>query len=163
MDIFSYQLKNYNTPSQILDNFREECKLKNQGILVKARDIYNAKRIIKQRALGGLTPTQALLKMLISGKTKNTKKQVFKARKNTQGQLTYLFFANRRAFKLLRKNHEVLIADCIYKTNKFKLPLYTVQGITVIKSTFIASYSFILSEKDRDYIQVIIQPRLLYN
>ena len=85
MDTISYQLKNYNTPSQILDNFREESELKNQGILVKARNIYNVKRTIKRRALGGLTPTQALLKILISGKTKNTKKQVFKARKNTQG------------------------------------------------------------------------------
>ena len=74
MDTISYQSKNHNTPSQILDNFREESELKNQGILVKARDIYNAKRTIKRRALGGLTPTQALLKMLIGGKTKNAKK-----------------------------------------------------------------------------------------
>ena len=29
IDIISHQLKNYNTPSQILDNFREESKLKN--------------------------------------------------------------------------------------------------------------------------------------
>ena len=57
----------------------------------------------------------------------------------------------------------MLIVDCTYKTNKFKLPLYTVQGITIIKSTFIASYSFILSEKDRDYAWVMIQQKLLYN
>ena len=64
---------------------------------------------------------------------------------------------------MLRKNYEVLIVDYIYKTNKFKLPLNTVQGITVIKSNFIASYSFILSEKDRDYAWVIMQQKLLYN
>ena len=64
---------------------------------------------------------------------------------------------------MLRKNYKVLIVDCIYKTNKFKLPLCTVQGITAMKSTFIASYPFILSEKDRDYAWVMMQQKLLHN
>lgn len=145
-----------------MSGFREAAEKDKRRCLIKKRDIYNAKRTIKRRALRGLTPTQALLKMLIGAKVKNAKKWVFEARKNRLGQLTHLFFANRRTFKLLRKNHEALVIDCTYKTNKFKLPLCAILGHTPIKTTSIVAYAFILQEKEEDYAWVLMQIKLLY-
>lgn len=161
MEIIRQRTQQTSTPGQILDSFRDEAENKDKRLLVKARDIYNAKRTIKRRALGGFTPMQALLKMLL-GK-KNAKKWVFEARKNCYGQLTHLFFANRKVFKLLRKNYEALVVDCTYKTNKFKLPLCTILGHTPMKTMFIVAYAFILHEKEQDYSWVLLQVKLLYN
>ena len=41
--------------------------------------------------------------------------------------------------------------DCIYKTNRYYMPLLNIVGYTQLNSTFTASGCFMVGEKEEDY------------
>ncbi len=47
----------------------------------------------------------------------------FSFRKDRLNQITHLFFFKESSQKILKVNYEVLIMNCIYKTNKYKMLL----------------------------------------
>jgi len=55
----------------------------------------------------------------------------------------------------LSKNFEVLVMDCTYKTNKYKMPLLTIVGQTSIGTTFHVGFAFLESERPEDYAWVL--------
>lgn len=48
-------------------------------------------------------------------------------------------------------NLEVLIMDCTYKSNKYRLPLLNVVGTTCLNSTFYAAFGFLLQDRKEDF------------
>ena len=52
--------------------------------------------------------------------------------------------------------------DCTYKTNKFRLPLLVIQGVTPTHSSFIVGFAFILKETEEDYTWAMQQIKKLY-
>jgi len=53
--------------------------------------------------------------------------------------------------------------DCTYRTNRFKLPLLRILGITALKTTYYVGFCFMAKEEREDYIWVLQNLRALYN
>ena len=51
-------------------------------------------------------------------------------------QLSHLFFSYIKSLQLLALNPEVLIMDCIYKTNHFNILLLNIIGIMSLSTNF---------------------------
>lgn len=99
--------------------------------------------------LAGRTPIQALLEEL---KEENF---IWKVETDTGNHITYLLFAGRKAVSLFKAYPEVLLLYCTYKTNKFKMPLLNVVGLTGLDTTFYIAFAFLKGEQEQDYIWVL--------
>jgi hypothetical protein len=62
-----------------------------------------------------------------------------------------IFFATPASIELLRDYPEVILMDCIYKTNHFGMPLLVVVGVTPLLTTFYAAIVFLRGEKEEEY------------
>jgi hypothetical protein len=110
-----------------------------------SKTVYNARDQVRRENLDGRTPIQALFDELKDGDFEYDYKQ------NQDGQLTHLFFAHPTSILLTRKYSSVLLMDCTYKTNKFRMPLLNVVGLTCFNTTFFACFIFLKNEKKEDY------------
>jgi hypothetical protein len=50
--------------------------------------------------------------------------------KDNENRVTRLFFAYPKLIELLKQNPNILLLDCIYKTNRFNMPLLNICGVT---------------------------------
>ena len=62
-----------------------------------------------------------------------------------------LFFINKQMIEVLCKNFEVLIMNCTYKTNKYKMFLLTIIKHIVIDFTFIINFVFLIKKTANYY------------
>lgn len=118
---------------------------------VIARDVYNARVQIRTEALAGQTPLQALVGHL------EAEQFVWNVNTTPQGHLTHLFFASHQALRLFESYPEVLLLDCTYKTNRFKMPLLNIVGFTALNTTFYLSFVFLKGEQEDDYVWALQQ------
>ena len=65
--------------------------------------------------------------------------------------LTHLFFAHSKFIEILKKNHNVMLLDCMYKTNKFKLSMLNIVFVTSCHTMINLGFCFLNSEKEGDY------------
>lgn len=63
---------------------------------------------------------------------------------------------------ILKANHDILVMDCTYKTNKYKMPLLIISGQTALNTTFYVGFAFMSREKIYDYVWVLTQLKTLY-
>jgi hypothetical protein len=112
-------------------------------------DIYNIRKEDKKRALGGHTPAQALVKELEISEYQHQLKT------DTSGHITHLFFAHPQAVLQLKAYPDVLLMDCTYKTNRFKMPLMVIVGSTNLNTTFHVAYCFLANEGEEDYLWAV--------
>ena len=70
--------------------------------------------------------------------------------------VTDLFFANKKAVQLLNQFYYLLIMDCTYKTNKYKMPLLEIIGCVPTRNFFIVGLAFLPDEK-KDSFQWALQ------
>lgn len=52
--------------------------------------------------------------------------------------------------------------DSTYKTNRYKLPLLIISGVTALNTSFYIAFGFILHETADDYIWVLEQLKAVY-
>ncbi len=64
--------------------------------------------------------------------------------------------------EILCKNSKVLIMDCTYKTNKYKMPLLTICEVIALGTTFIVDFVFIEKENKDYYDWVLYYLNQLY-
>lgn len=119
--------------------------------IFKQQDIWNVNAVFKAATMGSLTPTQALMKYL----TQSSLWYVDSKKKEYNDELQFLFFTPECMQKLLRLNMEVLIIDCTYKTNRYKMPLLIIIGVTALNTTFYVAFCFMKGESYSDYEWVI--------
>src|SRR5436190_14825550 len=67
------------------------------------------------------------------------------------GYITLLFFAHLESLILLKQYPEVLLMDCTYKTNRFRMPLLDILGCTGLNHTFFAAFVFLSGETEEHY------------
>ena len=108
------------------------------------------KKKLRRNRLGVYTPTQALLRAL----HRDHWYVKVKLRQRTK-ELEKLFFVRKGMMEVLCKNPEVLIMDCTYKTNKYKMPLLTICGVTSSGTTFIVGFAF-LHEEIKEYYDWVL-------
>lgn len=73
-----------------------------------------------------------------------------------------LFFAHSESIEFLVQFSEVLLMDCIYYTNRFKIPLFIVIGVTNLGIIFTLGLVFFASEEKEEYIWAFTQLKNLY-
>lgn len=117
------------------------------------KDIHNARQRIRAQDLAGRTATQALLDSL------NGREDVF-VRHDTdavEGHITRLFFATRTAIEMARYWRYVIVADCTYKTNVYRMPLLDFVGISGSNASFFVANAFLDGEREEDYAWALQQ------
>lgn len=75
--------------------------------------------------------------------------------KDEQGRINRLWFAKTSAQKILKLNYEVLLMDCTYKTNVYRMPLCILNGVTGLNTTFYVGFCFLTKEGCEDYVWVL--------
>jgi hypothetical protein len=76
----------------------------------------------------------------------------FEIQENEKGDpLIYFYIFYRFHERLFRANSEILIFDLTYRTNRYKMPLVNIVGITSCNKSFFVGSAFLPSEKVLDY------------
>ena len=128
-------------PKEITTALRKE----DSSTFVTARDVRNERTAIRAKHLGGRSPIETLLDDL------STSEWIFDVRKDSENHIECLFFAHKKQIELLRANPDILLMDCTYRTNKFKLPLLHILGCTNLGTFFSAGFCFLRNETQQDY------------
>ena len=145
-------------PSKILIN------LLKKDITIGLKDIYNERQANKKQLLSGLSSIQALLKALREYRGDDLElKYYFTYEEDDRNHVKYLFFAYLESLKYFQKNPNILLLDCTYKTNKFKMPFLYAVGVTNTGHNFKLAYCFLPGETEGDYNFAIRQIHLLYS
>ncbi len=141
-----YQSKTQATFAQILISMR----LEDENCILKSRDIYNVKQSIRRNTFESLTSIQFLLQNL---KRDNW---YYKCRTTFfSHEITHLFFVEKHIFELLKNNWEVLLMNCIYKINKYKLSLLVIVDHIFLSITFYVDFAFLTKETEKNYTWVL--------
>ena len=59
--------------------------------------------------------------------------------------------------------YEVILMDCTYKTNRYKMPLLIITGVTALNTTFYAAFCFMKGENYSDCTWVMQALKRLYD
>jgi hypothetical protein len=62
-----------------------------------------------------------------------------------------LFFAHPDAIQIYKKHPKVVLLDCTYKTNRFRMPLLNICAVTGNRKTIQVALCFLSGEKGPDY------------
>jgi MULE transposase domain len=111
----------------------------------KMQDIYNIRREIKAELLQERSPIEAILYQL------QTSDYEYNYQLDETGHIQLLFFAHPESLVLLKRFPEVLLMDCTYKTNRFKMPLLDILGSTGTERTYFAVFIFLSRETEEQY------------
>jgi len=118
----------------------------NPNTLATSKDIYNAKLKFQRAYLAGRTPIQALVDELRTGSFE------FDLDQDPQQRVTRLFFAHQHSINLARIYSTVVLMDCTYRTNRYRMPLLHVVGTTGFNTTFSIAFVFLSGETEADYL-----------
>jgi hypothetical protein len=116
-----------------------------QDTLISATDIRGERKTITERHLDGRSLTEALIDDLY------TADRVFAVKKDDNNRIQNLFFAHQKHVELLLATRNVLLMDCTYRTNKYKLPLLHILSCTNLQPFFSAGFCSLSSETHADY------------
>ena len=131
-------------PRNIIKSFRNGDE---ENPMIKRRDIYNVKAVMRAETLGLMAPVQALMVQL-----SHRDDWFVRLQKNHLSQrVEFLFFSRISCQKMLKTNGEVLIMDCTYKTNRYRMPLRVITGTTSLNTTFYVGFAFMAKEWTESY------------
>jgi hypothetical protein len=117
--------------------------------LVSATDIRSERKAIREKHLNGRSAIETLLDDL------STSEWVFTVKKDADNRVHSLFFVHQKQIELFLANPDVLLMDCTYRTNKYKLPLLHILGCTNLQTFFSAGFCFLRNETYDDYYWAI--------
>jgi hypothetical protein len=126
-DDISRQLQIQTKSAQILSSLRISTRVVSSDLenfeksiitsLFKSRDIYNLKVKLRRESLKFLTSIQTLIRKL------KQKDWTYAMQKDVETRIVHFFFVKSISKILLKTNYEVLIMNCTYKTNRYKMSL----------------------------------------
>ncbi len=126
------------------------------NLMIRSRDIYNMKAQLRRDELDFMTSIQVLMHQL-------TDDDWFYAfQKDRRNQINHFFFSKKSSQFILKANYEVLVMNCIYKTNKYKMSLFIISDQIALHKNFYVVFCFMTKEKQNDYVWVLQQLKRLY-
>ncbi|CAG8458404.1 9522_t:CDS:2 [Cetraspora pellucida] len=140
-------------PREIISTIRQNDPL----ALVICKDIYNARERLRQKNLVGRTPVEALIDELKEGD------YIYEYKCDDTGHITHLFFTHNESVMLTCRYLFIFLMDCTYKTNKYRMPLLNVVGITSFNTTFFSCFIFMKDEDEEDYLWALTCITKLFN
>jgi hypothetical protein len=154
-------LSNIRISNSIIDvNFSNSENSRVINSMFRSRNIYNLKAELRREVLDSLTFVQALIREL----NENSDDWTYQMRKNKddRNQITHLFFVKESSRSFLQFNYEMLIMNCIYKTNRFKMFFLIISDQTTLHTNFYVAFCFIMTKTSLDYNWVLRQLKALY-
>jgi MULE transposase domain len=112
---------------------------------ITPKDLYNLAAKLLREQLGTRTPIQALVTDLEAAGMRP------KYKTTSNGRVTHLFFIHPETLQLWKRHPDVMLMDCTYKTNKFRMPLLNIVFPTGLHTTIQLGLCFMSSEKEEDY------------
>ncbi|XP_058216857.1 protein FAR1-RELATED SEQUENCE 5-like [Rhododendron vialii] len=76
----------------------------------------------------------------------------FDVERDRDVHLTHLFFAHPSSIALTKSYPYVFAMDCTYKTNKYKMPLLDIVGVSSFNGSFYSCFAFMQKEEEGDYV-----------
>jgi hypothetical protein len=86
----------------------------------------------------------------------------YRSRSDATGRVLGLFLAHRDLIELLQGFPEVLLMNCTYKTNRFRMLLYYVTGVTPLLTSYHVAFVFLGQERQCNYEWALEAVRGLY-
>ncbi len=77
-------------------------------------------------------------------------------------RVTAVLFAHPESLAYLKAYPDLLFLDCIYKTNKYGMPLLDVIGVDACQRSFCIAFAFLSGENEADYIWALDRLRSMY-
>lgn len=128
----------------------------NSDTLATQRDIYNRIAATRRDLRKGQSSIQALVdQMHVEGFW-------CRVQLDSENRLTAIFFAHPDSVAYLQCNPDVLLLDCTYKTNKFRMPLLDMVGVDSCQRSFCIAFAFLSGESEEDYSWALQHLRSLY-
>jgi hypothetical protein len=137
-------------------------------IYITIRDLYNARDKLKREKIGNRSLIYVLIEVLSFFNDKNEATNKFSTDYLTKfgekrNPFIYLFVLHGLHKKLFMANPKILILDLIYRTNRYKIPLVNIIGITPYNKSFWAGSAFISSEKILNFEYVFKTIKKIYD
>ena len=73
-----------------------------------------------------------------------------------------MLFVNKHVADIICKNPEVIVIDCTYKINKYRMPLLVIIDHTALNISFYIAFVFIESEEKDNFLWVMEILKALY-
>jgi hypothetical protein len=118
---------------------------KDTNILIKPRDIYNIRVESTRKKLRNNTPLEFLRESLQNNDWRYTFKQ------DTKGHILFFMFAHPQSIQYTNQYNKVFLLDCTYKTNRYKMPLLHIIGLSPSNSSFSIAFCFMHNEQEESY------------
>jgi hypothetical protein len=129
------------TPRHIIGLVRKQ----QPKILIKPKDCYNIRDELRRKKLGNYTPLEFLRETLQSNNWRYTFKQ------DTEGHILFFMFAHPESIRLANQYNRVFLLDCTYKTNRYKMPLLHIIGLSPSNSSYSIAFCFMQNEQEESY------------
>ncbi|XP_068475173.1 uncharacterized protein [Phaseolus vulgaris] len=135
--------KNMVKPSSILRTLKEN----NEDNMTTIKQVYNARYSYKRSVRGPRTELQQLMMLLDRDNYLH-----WSTCHESSNIVSDIFWTHPNAVKLLNAFNIVFLMDTTYKTNKYRLPLLEIIGVTCTGLSFSAGFAFLSSEKEKNFI-----------
>ncbi|GAU37191.1 hypothetical protein TSUD_30560 [Trifolium subterraneum] len=128
-------------------NIMTMLKGRNPDSKTNMKQIYNARQRFKTDVRGELSELQHLLKCC------ETHKYFHKCRKiGDSTTIQDIFWAHPESIKLFNTFPTVLMMDSTYKTNKYKMSLFEIVGVTSTEESYNVGFAYIANEKEDNFV-----------
>ncbi|KAJ3454421.1 hypothetical protein MRS44_018315 [Fusarium solani] len=125
-------------------------------ILATQQDIYNCIARGKRQLAEGQSNIHALADQL------NNEGFWSEIRLDETGRVTAVLFAHPQSLGYLKSYPEVLLLDCTYKTNKYRMSLLDIVGVDACQYSFCIAFAFLGGEEEEDFVWALGRLRHMY-
>ncbi len=137
----------------ISSNFENSEKFNS---MFKSRDIYNLKAELRRESLKSFTFIQALIREL------KQEDWTYAMQKDDEIHIIHFFFVKNISKILLKINYEVLVMNCTYKTNRYKMSFLIINEQTALHINYYVAFCFMQKKIIANYLWILHQWRSLY-
>jgi hypothetical protein len=81
---------------------------------------------------------------------------------DSEGRVIAVLFAHPESLTYLQAYPDLLLLDCIYKTNRYGMPLLDIIGIDACQRSFCIAFAFLSGEEEQDYQWALERLKSLY-
>ncbi|KAI3993276.1 hypothetical protein MKX01_010019 [Papaver californicum] len=140
-------------PRQVLEALKE----KNKDCLVSAKDIYSRRSSLKRHVAEKMSVMEQVIKL-----STQYHYMVWYRKDEKSNELKDIVWAHPESTLLAKCFSSVLMIDCTYKTNGFKVPFFHVAGISSLGTPFTVAYAFIEEETEQHFSWALTQLKSLF-
>jgi hypothetical protein len=113
--------------------------------LIKPKDCYNIRDELRRKKIGNYTPLEYLQETLQNDNWRYTFKQ------DNKGHILFFMFAHPKLIENTNQYNRVFLLDCTYKTNRYKMPLLHIIGLSLSNSSFSIAFCFMQNKQEESY------------